>query len=62
MRIGKAIMQPFDALTAAKYLLLAVLGFIGGRDAVQTVPSPLADVILRVGKVEALLALSGNAI
>ena len=64
MRTGKVIMQPFDALAVAKYLLLAALGFMVGRDAVQNqnVPSLLADVILRVGKAEALPALNGNAI
>jgi len=62
MRTGKAIMQPFDALTAAKYLLLAARGFIVGRDAVQNVPSLLADVISRVRKAEGPLASSGNGV
>jgi len=62
MKTGKAIMQHSDALTAVKYLLLVELAFIGGRDAVQSVPNLLVVATLKVRNLEALPVLSGNAI
>ena len=60
MKTGKAIMQPFDALTAAKYLLLVELVFTVGRDAVQSVPNLSAVVTLKGGNLEGLPVSSGN--